>query len=80
MPYLLETLLFLMPFAAYGLWRRLHPGTEPATVVLLLAALGVLLMIGGALWYGASRSLAPGETYVPAHIEDGRIAPGHAAP
>ena len=80
MPYLVETLLFLLPFAAYGLWRRMNPRTEPSTILLILAAVGVVLMIGGGLWYGESRSLAPGETYVPAHLEGDRIAPGHAEP
>ena len=80
MPYLVETLLFLLPFAAYGLWRRMNPRTEPSTILLILAAAGVVLMIGGAFWYGEQRSLAPGTTYVPAQIEGDHIAPGHGEP
>lgn len=80
MPYLVEILLFLAPFAAYGLWRRMNPQTQPDTVVLILAGIGVVLMVGGAFWYGVSRSIAPGSTYVPAHLEGERIAPGHAEP
>lgn len=80
MPYLIETLLFLLPFAAYGLWRRVNPQTEPSTVVLILAAVGVVLMLAGAFWYGESRSLAPDRTYVPAQLEGDHIAPGHAEP
>jgi hypothetical protein len=80
MPYLIETLLFLLPFAAYGLWRRMNPSTEPSTILLILAAMGVVLMIGGGLWYGVSRSLPPGATYVPALLEGDHIAPGHAGP
>ncbi|MBR0651301.1 hypothetical protein GXW78_16635 [Roseomonas terrae] len=77
MPYLIELVLFLLPFAAYGLWRRLHPQAEPSTVLLILAAIGAVLMVGGAFWYGVSRSLPPGMTYVPAHLEGSRIEPGH---
>ncbi len=80
MPYLLELLLFLLPFAAYGLWRRMNPSAEPSTIVLVLASLGIVLMLGGAFWYGLSRSIAPGVDYVPAQIEGGHIAPGHAEP
>lgn len=80
MPYLVETLLFLLPFAAYGLWRKVNPRTEPSTILLILAAIGVVLMLGGAFWYGKSRSLPRGSTYVPAHLDGERIAPGHAEP
>lgn len=79
-PYLIELLLFLTPFAAYGLWRKLNPHHEPSTVLLVLAAIGVVLMLAGAFWFGLSRSMPPGTTYVPAHIEGERIAPGHAEP
>jgi len=78
MPYLVETLLFLLPFAAYGLWRRMNPQTEPSTILLILAAVGAALTIGGGLWYGESRSLPPGATYVPAQLEGDHIEPGHA--
>ena len=80
MPYLIEILLFLLPFAAYGLWRRMNPDAEPSTILLALASLGIALMLGGAFWYGLSRSMAPHVDYVPAQIEGGRIAPGHAEP
>jgi cytochrome c-type biogenesis protein CcmH/NrfF len=78
--YLVEILLFLLPFAAYGLWRRMNPNTQPSTILLVLAGLGVVLMLAGAFWYGASRSMRPGTTYVPAHLEGDRIEPGHAEP
>jgi hypothetical protein len=79
-PYLVELLLFLTPFAAYGVWRKAHPGTEPSTILLALAGVGVVLMLAGGLWYGTSRSLRPGETYVPAQLEGERVEPGHAEP
>ena len=80
MPYLIELLLFLAPFAAYGLWRRMNPDTEPSTILLVLAGLGVVLMLGGAFWYGLSRSLPRDAAYVPAHLEGERVEPGHAEP
>jgi hypothetical protein len=79
-PYLVEFLLFLAPFAVYGLWRRARPSTEPGVILLVLAGLGVVLMLAGAVWYGQSRSMRPGVTYVPAHLEGERIEPGHAEP
>lgn len=80
MPYLIELLLFLAPFAAYGLWRRLNPNTEPSTILLALAGLGVVLMLGGAFWYGLSRSMPRDAAYVPAQLEGDRIEPGHPEP
>jgi hypothetical protein len=77
MAYLVEILLFLLPFAAYGLWRRMNPRTEPSLILLVLAAAGVVLMVGGGIWYGLSRSLPPGANYVPATLDGDHIAPGH---
>lgn len=71
MPYLIEALLFLAPFAAFFIWRRLNPGREPGTVLLVLA---------GALWYGLSRASAPGSKYIPARIDGTEITPGHMEP
>ena len=80
MPYLVELLLFLAPFAAYGLWRKLNPDAEPSTILLVLAGIGVVLTLAGAVWFGLSRSMPPDTSYVPAHLECDRVAPGHAEP
>ncbi|NBQ75249.1 MAG: hypothetical protein EBU14_07785 [Acetobacteraceae bacterium] len=80
MPYLIEALLFLAPFAAFFIWRRLNPGREPSGVLLVMAACGAALMLAGAVWYGLSRSSAPGSTYVPARIDGNEITPGHMEP
>ena len=80
MPYLIEALLFLAPFAACFIWRRLNPGREPGTVRLVLAGCGAALMLAGALWYGLSRASAPGAKYVPARIDGTEITPGHMEP
>ncbi|TCZ64478.1 hypothetical protein [Roseicella aquatilis] len=81
MPYLLEFLLFLLPFAAYALWRRFNPGIEPGSRLMLAAAAGVLLMFLFAVWYGLSVSMRPHEVYVPARLgPDGRVIPGQVEP
>lgn len=79
MAFLAELLLFLLPFALYALWLRLHPGEEPGLRLLLAGAVGVLLVIASLLWFGLSRSLERG-AYVPPHVENGRLVPGHAEP
>ncbi len=81
MAWLFEALLFATPFALYALWRRFNPATEPSARLLSLAALGVGLMLAGAVAYGLDRSLAPGGVYVPPQAgADGRIEPGHTEP
>jgi len=81
LPYLIEFLLFLAPFAGFLLWRRLNPGqTVPAGLVWALA-LALLCGIGGAIWYGFSVSLEPGSVYVPAQLgPDGQVLPHRVEP
>jgi hypothetical protein len=76
--YLIEALLFLTPFAAYGLWRRANPSAQPSTILLVLGAIGVALMLGGAIWYGLSRSMEHSRDYVPAHLQRSNIPPSEA--
>lgn len=80
MPYLIEALLFLLPFAAYGLWRRANPAAEPSTIVLVLGGIGAVLMIGGAVWYGLSRSMEHSRDYVPAQLQRTDTPPSQAEP
>lgn len=71
-------LLALLPFAVYVLWRRLGPNSgEPSSGMLVALLIGVGLMLGGAAWYGLSRSFERGERYVPATLApDGTIRQG----
>ncbi len=78
MAYLIEALLFLTPFAAYGLWRRANPSAQPSTILLVLGAVGVMLMLGGAIWYGLSRSMEHSRDYTPAHLQRSTIPPSEA--
>ncbi len=76
---LIEIVLFLSPFVAFGLLRLLRPaervpgwvlGAFAASVAVML----VLLLILRQLDAGDAH-----ESYVPARLEDGRVVPGHAA-
>jgi hypothetical protein len=81
-PIFTELALFLAPFVAYALFlwatragvlnvsswslRRLM-GLTIAALVLVIASFLVLAQFSGA---------PPGSTYVPAHLENGRLVPG----
>lgn len=68
-------LLVLLPFGLYLLWRRLGPATgEPSSGIVIALLLGVGLMLGSAVWFGLSRSAAPGTIYAPAVLgPDGQV-------
>ena len=87
MPYLVEILLFLLPFAAYALWRQMNPTAEPSAALLAAAACGVALMLATAIWYGLSRGedrrmdyVAPRWDGTVEAIEPGHPEPRHAEP
>jgi len=81
MGWLCEFLLFLAPFGAYWLWRRANPGDEPSGALVGLAAVGVVLMLAGAVIYGLSRGQDRDAVYVPPRIgPDGMVMPGHTEP
>jgi Family of unknown function (DUF6111) len=82
-PVLTEFVLFVVPFALYALflWATKRGGVLervnwPLAHVLWLLIAAFLMVIGSfivlAHWGGAP----PRSTYVPAHIEDGRLVPG----
>lgn len=79
---LIEALLFLTPFALYALMlvatRRDAREREhwQARVLVSLATAGFVLVIGGLVWFAHFGGAPPSGSYVPAHIEDGRLVPG----
>jgi hypothetical protein len=79
---IIAVLLVLLPFGLYLLWRRLGTATgEPSSGIVIALLLGVGLMLGGAVWFGLSRGMAPGTVYVPPSLgAGGQVAPGHAEP
>lgn len=80
MPYLIELLLFCTPLALYMLWRRANPTAEPGWGTLGAAVVGLALALGGAMWFGQSRSIDRNSVYVPAQMQGDRIEPGHTEP
>jgi hypothetical protein len=74
----LEIGLFLLPFLLFIGWRLAGGGVP--SVGQVAWALGLLAALATALFRFASyESLAPGQRYVPARIENGRIVPGHGS-
>jgi hypothetical protein len=83
-PVLTELALFLAPFAIYAIYLVatradvLHPEawSWAALAWLTIAALG--LMLGSFIVLAHFSGDAPNSPYVPAHIEDGKLVPGHS--
>jgi len=75
-------LLFLSPFAAYILFlflRQRYPFTMAAWsrgTISGLTLAGLAITVAGILVLGAFSKRYEG-SYVPAHIENGRLVPGH---
>lgn len=79
--FLYETLLFLLPFALYSAYlclakrdqsqgERKHPWT-------FLFASGLVLVAASFLIWGITEGSGQQGVYVPPHVEDGRVVPGH---
>jgi Family of unknown function (DUF6111) len=81
-PILIELLLFLTPFFAYAflLWAKSHgvfdPESWPLRTVVGLTVSALLLMGASAIIASQLSGVPPGTTYVPAHVENGRLIPG----
>jgi hypothetical protein len=82
-PILTELLLFLTPFAVYALFLFgtragvLQVESWPAKRVGWLTAAAVIMMIAGFVILGQLDYQPPGSNYVPPHMEDGKLVPGH---
>lgn len=85
----IDILLFLLPFALYGIWlawakRRAAAGMDPRTwrnapFGLLLVAGLVLVLLSFIVWRFTEPDNAGG-TYEPARVEDGYLIPGRIRP
>ncbi|MCP3472016.1 DUF6111 family protein [Bradyrhizobium sp. CCGUVB1N3] len=81
-PALTEIGIFLVPFAVYALFlvatrsglfvQSSWPVYTIARLVLVALVLVIASLVGLAHFTGAS----PNSTYVPAHVENGRLVPG----
>lgn len=81
-PILFELALFLTPFAAYAflLWAKSHgvfdPEHWPLRTVVGLTVVALVLVGASAIITAQISGAPPGSTYVPAHVEGGRLVPG----
>lgn len=68
----------VLPFLAYALyaWLARKPGGIDTAPWLGLAAAGVGLMAVSLVTWGLLSGAEPGEEYIPARMEDGRVVPG----
>jgi len=70
--------LFLAPLALYLAWRLAAAGQMRPAALLAVVAM-VALLAGGTVWLGLAGRMDPRAAYVPAHMQDGKLVPGHAA-
>ncbi|HWK00286.1 MAG TPA: DUF6111 family protein [Xanthobacteraceae bacterium] len=80
---LLEIALFLSPFMLYALYlfatqRDAREKEHWRLQVLIICAIGgCVLVIASLLYFAHFGGVGPGNTYIPAHMEDGKLVPGH---
>ncbi|HXJ02140.1 MAG TPA: DUF6111 family protein [Micropepsaceae bacterium] len=79
-----EMLLFLLPFALYGAYWRLSKREETAPAPrhpwTILFASGLVLVAASFLFWGITEGSGEQGKYVPPHVVDGRVVPGHVEP
>ncbi len=79
---LTEIGIFLIPFAVYALFLAatrsgvFARSSWPVTVVARLALVAIVLVIAGLIGLAHFSGAPPDSTYVPAHIENGKLVPG----
>lgn len=79
---LTELLLFLAPFAIYAAFLFatragvLDPKSWPMRHVMGLAIVALLLVIGSFVYLAHFSGAPVGTSYVPAHMENGKLVPG----
>ncbi|OAF01743.1 hypothetical protein AYJ54_04155 [Bradyrhizobium centrolobii] len=81
-PALTEIGIFLIPFAVYALFLiatrsgLFVQSSWPIYTIARLALMALVLVIAGLIGLAHFSGAAPDSTYVPAHIENGRLVPG----
>ena len=81
-PVLTEVAIFLIPFVAYAVFlivtrSQLFDKTSwPLPVIGWLSAVALIFIIASFALLAHFSGAPPGSTYVPAHIENGRLVPG----
>jgi hypothetical protein len=76
---LADMILFLAPFAAYGIFHMAFVrGRGPSGRMMLLVIIGLALFGGGLVWLGTSQGLNRQQRYVPAIMgPGGDVVQGH---
>ncbi len=83
-PVLTEAALFLAPFVAYAvfLWATragvLDSESWSRTRLASLTIAALVLLLGSFFVIAQFSHSRPGSTYVPAHVENGKLVPGAA--
>lgn len=81
-PVLTEIGIFLIPFIAYALFLVatragiFAPESWSLKVVGALTAVALVLLLASLVLLAQRSGAPPGSTYVPAHIENGKLVPG----
>ena len=81
-PLLTEIGLFLIPFAIYAIYliatraNLLDKSSWPLRVLGSLSIAALVLILGSFFYFAHFYGAAPGSTYVPAHLENGKLVPG----
>ena len=81
-PVATELFLFVTPFVLYAvfLWATragvLDPNSWPWSTLAWLTIAALVLVVGSFIVIAQFSGAPPGSTYVPAHIEDGKLVPG----
>ncbi|MEY9754500.1 DUF6111 family protein [Bradyrhizobium yuanmingense] len=79
---LTEIGIFLIPFAVYALFLAatrsgvFARSSWPVAIVARLALVAIVLVIAGLIGLAEFSGAPPDSTYVPAHIEKGKLVPG----
>jgi hypothetical protein len=81
-PFFTELALFLAPFVLYAIFLLatragvMDPSSWPWATLAWLTIAALVLVVGSFVVIAQFSGSPPGSTYVPAHIEDGKLVPG----
>ncbi|MBX6426175.1 MAG: hypothetical protein IRZ09_09690 [Variibacter sp.] len=83
-PVLTEFALFLLPFVLYAVFlfatraKVFDPDAWSWSAITLLSILALVLVIGSFLIMAQFSGAPPGSTYVPPHLEGGKLVPSQS--
>ena len=71
-----EAALLVLLFVLFAAWWVAGTHRVWATRVLWTVSAALVAVAAGGLWLGVTRGQPPGQAYVPARVQDGRIVGG----